>query len=54
MSAGATLLKLQQIDLELARNKSELANMPTSLSPIRRRSTARPARRQSSPSSRRA
>lgn len=28
MSAGATLLKLQQIDLELARNKSELANMP--------------------------
>ena len=139
MSAGATLLKLQQIDLELARNKSELANMPelkelaskrktyvklksemtklyaqrkdldielddlntteiqtnnaieaakkrhvdgsdyrefrtwrmnsppwpsvwtrlstparTSLSPIRRRSSARPARRQSSPSSRRA
>lgn len=139
MSAGATLLKLQQIDLELARNKSELANMPelkelaskrktyvklksemtklyaqrkdldielddlntteiqtnnaieaaknvtstapttarfrtwrmssppwpsdwtrlstparTSLSPIRRRSTARPARRPSSPSSRRA
>ena len=28
MSAGATLLKLQQIDLELTRNKSELANMP--------------------------
>lgn len=28
MSAGATLLKLQQIDLELARNKSELSNMP--------------------------
>ena len=28
MSAGATLLKLQQIDLKLARNKSELANMP--------------------------
>ena len=28
MSAGATLLKLQQIDSELARNKSELANMP--------------------------
>lgn len=28
MSAGATLLKLQQIDLELARNKSEVANMP--------------------------
>ena len=28
MSAGATLLKLQHIDLELARNKSELANMP--------------------------
>ena len=117
MSAGATLLKLQQIDLELARNKSELSNMPelkelaskrktyvklksemtklyaqrkdldielddlntteiqtnnaieaakkrhvdgssiparTSLSPIRRRSTARPAHRQLSPSSRRA
>ena len=28
MSAGATLLKLQQIDLELGRNKSELSNMP--------------------------
>ena len=28
MSAGATLLKLQQIDLELARNKSELADLP--------------------------
>lgn len=28
MSAGSSLLKLQQIDLELNRNKSELANMP--------------------------
>ena len=28
MSAGSSLLKLQQIDLELARTKNELANMP--------------------------
>ena len=34
MSAGATLLKLQQIDLELARNKSELANMPALISSL--------------------